>query len=85
MHVEKILAIAPRVLTQAQRVAGSWYLRRSQPGPDHQVSAEQGRQQDAWQHTADKELGNRDLGGHAVDDHDDRRRDQKPQCAGAAQ
>jgi hypothetical protein len=39
----------------------------------------------ARNHAGDEQLGNRHVGGHAVLNHDDGRRDQQPQRAGAAQ
>ena len=61
------------------------HLRPGGAGPDRQVAREQRGQQHARQHAGDEELGDRDLGADAVDDHDDRRRDQQPQRAGAGQ
>ena len=56
-----------------------------QERPDDDVSGKERSQQQAGYHAGDKEVRDRDVGGDAVDDHDDRRRDQQPQRARAGQ
>ena len=53
--------------------------------PDDDVPGKQRGQQQAGYDPGDEEMGDRDVGGDAIDDHDDRRRDQQAERAGAGQ
>jgi hypothetical protein len=53
--------------------------------PDRDIAHEQRGQQDARQDAGDEQLGDRFVHRHAVDDEDDRWRDEQPERAGAGQ
>nr|CAA46093.1 hypothetical protein [Bordetella pertussis] len=54
-------------------------------GPPGDIAHEQQRQQEAGENAGDEQLGDGDVGRHAVDDHDDGRRNQQAQGTGAGQ
>ena len=79
---------APRfaqLLGQRHRRVGRRDQVRVPDRPAGDVEREDAGEDDARDHAADEELRDRDVGGDAVDDHDDRRRDEQAERAGAGE
>ena len=70
---------------QAHRRIGRRNGFRVEPGVQHDAAHEQGHQHQAGKDAGDEQPGDRHVGGHAVNDHDDRRRDHDAQGAGAGE
>ncbi len=74
-----------QLLHEAEHRVARGHLPRVAQRPQHDVAREQRRQHQARQHAGNEQPGDRDFGRDAIDDHDDRRRDQQAQRAGAGQ
>ena len=58
---------------------------RMKQRPADGIGHEQAGQHEAGQHAGDEQLGDRDVGGDAIHDHDDGRRNQQAERAGTGQ
>ena len=82
-HHGNQVARGGELLRQRRALGDRGNLPRIGQRPDDDVAGEQQRQHQPGDHAGDEQLRDRHVGGDAVDDHDDRRRDQQPQRARA--
>ena len=80
-HFGKLIMASASVLAFATPV----YAQSAEQRPDDNAAGEKPDQHDAGQHARHEHPEDRDFGGDRVDDHDDRRRYQQPERAGAAE
>ena len=73
------------LLRKAHGRVGSGHQPRVAPRPEHQIARKKRGQHDTRQHTGNEQLGDGNVSADAVNDHDDRGRDEQTQRARTGQ